>query len=125
MLGKIKKLEDRVLPSERKEVTVSSETLAKYVGTYTINPYVGAYGLTPVKQLFISLENSYLMAQETNQPKTQLFSESETKFFGKIPDIQINFFNNKQGKISHFVLHQDGEDSTGVYDLSQKPTKTA
>lgn len=102
------------LPSERKEINVSSETLAQYVGTYKIDPYVGAYGLTSLKQLIISLENGYLVAQETNQPKTQLFPESETNFFGKIPDIQINFFKNKQGQISHLELHQDGETSTGI-----------
>ncbi|HCU6011433.1 TPA: serine hydrolase [Legionella pneumophila] len=102
------------LPSERKEINVSSETLAKYVGTFNIEPYVGAYGLTSLKQLIISLENGYLVAQETNQPKTQLFPESETNFFGKIPDIQINFFKNKQGQISHLKLHQDGETSTGI-----------
>ena len=102
------------LPSERKEINVSSETLAKYVGTYNVAPYVGPYGLTPLKQLVISLENGYLIAQETNQPKTRLFPESETLFFGKIPDIQINFIKNKQGQISHLELHQDGEVSTGI-----------
>ncbi len=102
------------LPSERKEINVSSETLANYVGTYNVAPYVGPYGLTPLKQLVISLENGFLVTQETNQPKTQLFPESETQFFGKIPDIQINFFKNKQGQISHLELHQDGEISTGI-----------
>jgi CubicO group peptidase (beta-lactamase class C family) len=102
-----------ILPSERKTVTLSSEILSKYVGTYNIEPYVGGYGLTPLKQLVISLENEALMVQETNQAKIQLFPESETKFFGKIPDIQITFFYDNPGKIS-LLLHQDGEDSTGV-----------
>ena len=102
------------LPSERKEIILSPESLAKYVGTYNIEPYVGAYGLTQLRQLIISLENGYLMVQEINQPNIKLFPESETKFFGKIPDIQIDFFKNEQGQISHLVLHQDGENSTGL-----------
>ena len=102
-----------ILPSERKQTTVAPGILANYIGTYNIKPYMGAYGLTPDKSLVISLENGYLMAEITNQPKMQLLSESETKFFAKIPDIQIEFFNKKD-KISHLVLHQDGETSMGV-----------
>lgn len=102
------------LPSERKEIILSPESLAKYVGTYSIEPHVGAYGLTHLRQLIISLENGYLMVQEINQPNIKLLPESETKFFGKIPDIQIDFFKNEQGQISHLVLNQDGENSTGL-----------
>lgn len=102
------------LPSERKELTLSCESLAKYIGTYNIEPYAGAYGLTSLRQFIISQENGYLILQEANQPNIKLFSESETKFFGKIPDIQINFYKNEQGQISHFLLHQDGENSTGL-----------
>ncbi|WP_367607687.1 serine hydrolase [Legionella sp. W05-934-2] len=104
------------LPSERKEIVLSSESLAKYIGTYNIKPYVGTYGLTRLRQLIISLQNGYLMVQETGQPNMKLFPESETKFFGKIPDIQINFFKNESGQVSHLVLHQDGENSTGLKD---------
>ncbi len=67
-----------------------------------------------MRQLIISLENGYLMVQEINQPNIKLFPESETKFLGKIPDIQIDFFKNEQGQIPHLVLHQDGENSTGL-----------
>lgn len=102
------------LPSERKKIILTSESLAKYVGTYNIEPYVGAYGLTHLRQIIISLENSYLIVQEINQPNIKLFAESETKFFGEIPDIQIDFFKNEQGNISHLVLHQDGGNSTGL-----------
>jgi hypothetical protein len=42
----------------------------------------------------------------------KLFPESETKFIRKKRVIKINFFKNEQGKISHLVLHQDGEKST-------------
>lgn len=50
----------------------------------------------------------------TNEPKIQLHAESDTPFFGKIPDVQIEFINNAKGNVSHLVLHQDGEESTGV-----------
>lgn len=56
------------------------------------------------------------MLQEINQPNIKLFPESETKFFGEIPDIQIDFFKNEHGQISHLVLHQDGENQQGLKD---------
>jgi hypothetical protein len=102
------------LPSERKEISASTEALTKYVGTYNITPYIGAYGLTQMKTFVITIENDHLVAQETNQPKIQLLPESETQFFGKIPDIQIHFYNDKQGNISHFELRQDGEVSIAM-----------
>ena len=102
-----------ILPSERKEVIISPEILVNYVGTYNLTSMNKAYPMPPVN-FVISLENGYLMAEGAKKPKTQLFPESETKFFGKIPDLQIEFFNNKQGKISHLIIHQDGESSTGI-----------
>ena len=75
---------------------------------------MGTYGLTPIKQIIISLENAYLMARVADNPKIQLFPESENQFFGKIPDLQIEFFNNNQGKINHLFFHQDGEEETGM-----------
>ncbi|HEN5528828.1 beta-lactamase [Legionella moravica] len=102
------------LPSERKEIVIPTEQLVKYTGKYTIKPYIAPYGLTSEKHLVVSLENNYLMVQEINQSKIELFPESETNFFGKIPDIQIQFFNNEQGQVSHLVLCQDGEKATGI-----------
>ncbi|MDF1756682.1 MAG: serine hydrolase [Legionellaceae bacterium] len=102
------------LPSERKEIILSSELLAQYVGTYNVAPHVSSYGLTLPRQLNISLENGYLMLQETDQPNIKLFPESKTNFFGKIPDIQIDFFKNELSEISYLVLHQYGENLTGV-----------
>ena len=102
------------LSSERKKIILSSELLTQYVGTYTIEPYVGAYGLTHLRQLSVSLDNGHLMVQEKNQPTIPLFPESEIKFFGEVPDIQIDFFKNEQGQIAHLVVHQDGENATGL-----------
>jgi len=102
------------LPSERKKIIVSSKMLAKYVGTYNVNPYIGPYGPTSFKQIILTFENDNLMMHITNEPKIQLFPESETQFFGKIPDVQLKFINNAPDNVSHLVLHQDGEDSTGI-----------
>jgi CubicO group peptidase (beta-lactamase class C family) len=94
-----------VLPAERKEITVSPSILAKYVGTYE---------LTPTFSVIITLENGQLMAEATKQPKFPLFAESETKFFLKVVDAQLEFFKNDKGEVTHLVLHQGGRDMTGT-----------
>ena len=100
-------------PSERKEMVLLPEALTKFIGSYTITP-VNIYYKTQTSTLVIYVENDHLAAQIENQSKVQLFPGSETKFFSKIPDVQIEFFKDKQGNVSHLVLHQDGEESTGV-----------
>ena len=39
-----------------------------------------------------------------------MFAESETKFFLKVVDAQVEFFRNEKGVITHLVLHQGGQD---------------
>jgi CubicO group peptidase (beta-lactamase class C family) len=94
-----------VLASERKEITVPSSTLTKYVGTYE---------LAPTFSIVITHEGNQLMEQATNQPKLPIFAESETEFFLKVVDAQIEFFKNDKGDVIHLVLHQGGRESKGV-----------
>ena len=55
-----------------------------------------------------------LSAQATNQPKFPIFPESETKFFLKVVDAQIEFLKNDKGDVTFLVLHQGGRDTKGV-----------
>lgn len=93
-----------VLPTERKEITVSSKVLAQYVGTYE---------LAPSFSLSMTVEGDHLMTQATGQPKFELYAESETKFFLKVVDAQVEFFKNDKGEVTHLVLHQGGRDTKG------------
>jgi CubicO group peptidase (beta-lactamase class C family) len=94
-----------VLPSERKEISISPKILAQYPGTYE---------LTPEFSIVITQEGDHLAAQATNQRKNPLFAESETMFFLKVVDAEIEFFKNEKGEVTHLVLHQGGRDSKGV-----------
>lgn len=102
-----------ILPDERKITQVSANILTKYVGIYKLNSSNISYTVS-IKDYEITLENGSLMACTPGQPKIQLFPESETKFFGKIPDVQIEFFINQQGKVTHLIQYQDGEESIGA-----------
>jgi CubicO group peptidase (beta-lactamase class C family) len=94
-----------VLDAERKEITVSPNVLAQYVGTYQ---------LAPTFSIAITLEGDRLMAQATSQPKFPLFAESETLFFLKVVEAQIEFVKDDKGQIASLILHQNGRDQKGA-----------
>jgi CubicO group peptidase (beta-lactamase class C family) len=94
-----------VLASERKEITLPPVILKKYVGTYE---------LTPTFSIVMTLEDGHLMTQATNQPKLPVFAESETMFFLKVVDAQVEFIKNEKGEVTNLVLHQNGRDMKGV-----------
>jgi hypothetical protein len=89
------------LQSERNEIKVSPQVLAQYVGTYQL----------PGAVVTMTLENDQLMTQITGQPKFPLFAESETQFFLKVVEAQVEFVKDANGKVTHLILHQGGRDT--------------
>jgi CubicO group peptidase (beta-lactamase class C family) len=94
-LGALMHGESVMLTSERKEITLPVATLQKYVG---------AYQLAPGAVMTITLEGAGLMGQLTGQGKLPVFAQSETLFFLKVVDAQIEFAADG----SSLVLHQNG-----------------
>jgi CubicO group peptidase (beta-lactamase class C family) len=88
------------LPAERKEIALDP---AIY------NQYVGEYELAPNFSIIVTKENNRLMTQATGQEKLEAFPESETKFFSKVVDAQIEFTKDALGKVTGFVLYQGGQ----------------
>jgi CubicO group peptidase (beta-lactamase class C family) len=89
------------LPSERTEITVAAKTLEQYVGTYELAPKV---------KMMITLQGGQLISQVSGQGKVPLFAKSETKFFPKVVDAEIEFGKDGQGA-AYLVLHQGGRDT--------------
>jgi len=96
-LGGIAHGDTFTLTSERKAITVPAATLAKYVGEYQLAPAI---------VMTISLDGEQLSGQLTGQGKLPIFPESETMFFLKVVDAQIEFAPDA----SFLVLHQNGRD---------------
>lgn len=48
------------------------------------------------------------MSQATGQQAFQVFPESETKFFLKVVDAQIEFSKDENGKVNGLTLFQGG-----------------
>ena len=92
------------LQSERKEITLDPKLLDRYIGTYQLAPGVN---------MLITLENNQLFGKLGNQAAIPIFPESETMFFLKVVDAQIEFpKDDAQGKASQLILHQNGRDQT-------------
>ena len=88
---------DKVVVVERKEIAVSPKILGLYTGTYELQPQF---------DLVITLEGDQLFSQATGQEKVPLFAESETKFFLKVVDAELEFFKDDKGVVTHLMLHQ-------------------
>jgi CubicO group peptidase (beta-lactamase class C family) len=86
----------------RKEIRVSPEVLAKYVGTYELAPGV---------EVTMTVEGGRLMTQITGQPKFELFAESETRFFLKVVDAEVEFFTDPGGAGTHLIIYQNGKET--------------
>jgi len=85
-----------------KEIQVSPEVLAKYAGTYELGPGV---------DVTMTVEGGRLMTQITGQPKFELFAESETRFFLKVVEAQVEFFTDASGAVTHLTIHQGGQET--------------
>ena len=92
-------------PVERTEVKVDPAVLKRYVGTYELSP---TFSVT------FTLEGDQLMTQATNQPKFPVYPESQTKFFLKVVDAEVEFVSDEKGQVNAVILHQGGQDHKGV-----------
>ena len=89
------------LTSERKEIMLPVAALSKYVGTYEVAPGV---------KMLIRLVGDRLTTQLTGQQQLPIFAESETKFFLKVVDAQVEFFTDASGAVTHAVMYQNGRE---------------
>jgi CubicO group peptidase (beta-lactamase class C family) len=92
-------------PAVRAEIKVQRAVLARYVGTYE---------LTPNFSITFTLDGDQLMTQATNQPMIPIYPESETKFFLKVVDAEVEFFSNDKGQVSYLLLHQNDHEMKGM-----------
>jgi hypothetical protein len=89
------------LTAERKAIAVPAASLARYVG---------AYELAPKAVMTITLEGDGLAAQLTGQGRLPIFPQSETLFFSKVVDAQIEFAADG----SSLVLQQNGRSTKAM-----------
>jgi CubicO group peptidase (beta-lactamase class C family) len=84
-------------PARRKEITLAAEKLDRLLGVYELEP---GFRFT------ITREGTQLFLQATGQGRAEAFAESETRFFFKVVDAQIEFAIGDDGRASVLTLFQ-------------------
>jgi CubicO group peptidase (beta-lactamase class C family) len=92
------------LPQERQAAKVDPSVYGAYAGEYEV---------TPAFSIAITREGDQIFAQATGQPKFEIFPASESRFFLKVVDAEIEFVRGADGKVTGLVLHQNGRDMPG------------
>jgi hypothetical protein len=88
---------------------IPRERVAIKVDPKIFDDYVGQYELDPNFIITITRDGDSLMMLARRQPKTELFPESETKFFLKVVDVQITFVKDVNGQVTHLIMSQGGD----------------
>ena len=98
-----------VKPREfRKSISVTAKTCQRYIGVYKLNEAV------TFDVAYASESKTELTVQLTGQPAFQIFPESETRWFLKVVEAEIEFTVDEDGKCVSLTLHQDGIKQTAV-----------
>jgi len=94
------------LTSERKEVSLSPAILPDYAGTYRVADLDA--------DLIIAVKEGHLTAKLGKQNPVDIFPESETRFFLKVTDAQVEFFRDPATHaMNRLVIYQNGSQREG------------
>jgi hypothetical protein len=89
-----------------------TERKAVQVDAAVLDDYVGEYELTPEFAITITAREGRLFAQGTGQPAFELFAEADTQFFLKDVQASLTFVKDRQGRVTHLLLSQGGNEAT-------------
>jgi CubicO group peptidase (beta-lactamase class C family) len=95
-----------ILPSERREISVPPTLLRKYTGTYR--------DMIPGYDIAITLEAGHLVAQITDSDKHPLVAESDSAFFDKQSEAELEFLQNEKGEYTVVLYTQAGHKMKGL-----------
>lgn len=79
------------------------------VDSTVYHAYVGEYDYGQGAILTVTKEEERLFAQMTGQLRFEIFPKSETEFFWKIVNAQIEFVKDNEGKVVKAIHHQGGQ----------------
>lgn len=99
-----------------KEMGVDTEGLVKEVkvDAALLDSYVGEYELAPGFSIVVTHEEDGLHLQATGQPKFPVFPKSETVFYLKVVQAEVEFLPAANGLTNKMILFQNGAEVPGV-----------
>jgi CubicO group peptidase (beta-lactamase class C family) len=90
-----------------------SESVAVKVDARIYDAYVGEYEFGQNRIITMTKEGDKLFAQRGGAPRSEMFPESETKFFLKVADVKFEFLKNGAGKVIGLILYANGQEMNG------------
>jgi hypothetical protein len=90
----------------RENLIVSPDILKQYVGNYQKAPNFRERN--PVL-LMVTLNGNQLIIQAMGRSKIPVYAKSETKFAAKNIPVQVEFFKNDKGEITHIIMNESGQ----------------
>lgn len=90
-----------------------SEAIAVKVDAKIYDAYVGEYDFGQNRIITITKEGDKLFAQRGGAPRSEMFSESETRFFLKVADVSFVFDKDSAGKVIGLTLYANGQEMKG------------
>ena len=76
-----------------------------------LQAYVGEYEIPSVFSFSVTIEQDKLFLQATEQEKLEMFAETESKFFLKVNDAQLEFVKDDWGKSNESNFESRGKTS--------------
>jgi CubicO group peptidase (beta-lactamase class C family) len=110
LLGSVARGENVTLASERKEISLPLDVLRRYVGAYK--------GPGDAVPFLITLQNNQLSVRPANQNPIPLFPLSETRFFLKVMDAEVEFSGkDERGRATQTTMYRLGNSQTATRDI--------
>jgi hypothetical protein len=89
-------------------VPVPVEKVAIKLDPKVYDQYAGKYDFTPKFSITITREGDRLIGQAPGFPQLELFPESETKFFLKSMNVELNFVKSESGEVNGLTFMMNG-----------------
>jgi CubicO group peptidase (beta-lactamase class C family) len=100
-----------ILFNEKYELPI--EGVAVKVDPKIYDPYIGEYDFGQNRIMTITKEGGKLFAQRAGGPPSEMFPESETRFFLKVADVRFSFVKDSAGKVTGMILTANGQEMKG------------
>ncbi len=78
-----------------------------------LEEFVGKYQLAPNFYIEVFIKDGKLFERATGQEAFEIYPESESKFYMKVVDAQIEFKRDENGKVNEMILYQGGREVPG------------
>jgi CubicO group peptidase (beta-lactamase class C family) len=92
---------------------LEAEKVAIDLDVAKFDEYVGTYELAPNYKITVWREDKKFIGQATGSDPYEIFPESESKFFLKAANAQVEFIRDNQGKVTGLTLNMNGRSTPG------------